>query len=41
VQFLNAWGEYNQQVGQIRAWVMASLALFDIKPSDVPDTVQF
>ena len=41
VQFLNAWGEYNQQVGQIRAWVMESLALFDLKPEDVPDTVQF
>ena len=41
IQFLNAWGEYNQQVGQIRAWVMESLALFDIKPEDVPDTVQF
>ena len=41
IQFLNAWGEYNQQIGQIRAWVMASLALFDIKPEDVPDTVQF
>ena len=41
IQFLNAWGEYNQQIGQVRAWVMESLALFDLKPEDVPDTVQF
>lgn len=41
IQFLNAWGEYNQQVGQIRAWIMESLSFFDIKPEDVPDTVQF
>jgi polar amino acid transport system substrate-binding protein len=41
VQFLNAWGEYNQQVGQIRAWVMESLSLFGLTPADVPDTVQF
>jgi polar amino acid transport system substrate-binding protein len=41
VQFLNAWGEYNQQVGQIRAWVMDSLSLFGLTPADVPDTVQF
>jgi polar amino acid transport system substrate-binding protein len=41
VQFLNAWGEYNQQVGQIRAWVMESLALSGLTEADVPDTVQF
>ncbi len=40
-QFLSAWGEYNQQVGQIRAWVMDGLGFFGIKPEDVPDTVQF
>lgn len=40
-QFLSAWGEYNQQVGQIRAWVMDGLGFFDIKPENVPDTVQF
>lgn len=41
VQFLNAWGDYNHQVGQIRAWVIESLKVFDMTDADVPDTIKF
>lgn len=39
--FLNVWMDYNRDLGQINAWIMDSLELAGIDPSDVPEDVKF
>ncbi len=41
VQFLNAWGDYNRQIGQIRQWIIDSLAVFNLTADDIPAEVKF
>ncbi len=41
VQFLNAWGDYNHQIGQVRQWIIDSLKGFDMTAADVPSTIKF
>jgi polar amino acid transport system substrate-binding protein len=41
VQFLNAWGDYNHQVGQVRQWIIDSLKVFNMTADDVPPTIKF
>ncbi len=36
VQFLSAWGEYNNQIGQTRQWIVDSLSLFNMTADDIP-----
>ncbi len=41
VQFLNAWGDYNRQIGQIRQWIVDSLAVFNMTADDIPASITF
>lgn len=38
---VDAWGEDNRGIGQIRNWIMAGLAKLGIEPSDLPPDVSF
>jgi polar amino acid transport system substrate-binding protein len=38
---VDAWGEDNRGIGQIRNWIMAGLANLGIEPSDLPPDVSF
>ena len=38
---VDAWGEDNRGIGQIRDWIMAALATFGIAPGDLPSEVSF
>ena len=38
---VDAWGEDKRGTGQIREWIMASLAELGISPGDLPTDVSF
>jgi polar amino acid transport system substrate-binding protein len=38
---VDAWGEDNRGIGQIRRWILTALAKFGIEPGDLPSDVSF
>ena len=40
-QFLSAWIDYNRGSGQVRQWILASLAEMGIEPGDLPKDMDF
>jgi polar amino acid transport system substrate-binding protein len=41
VDFLDAWVDFNRGIGQVREWVVNSLALQGVTPEDIPSDVEF
>jgi len=41
IQFLNAWGDYNRQIGQTRQWIVDSLKVFNMTADDIPAGITF
>jgi len=41
IQFLNAWGDYNRQIGQTRQWIVDSLKVFNMTADDIPPGITF
>ena len=40
VNFVSAWGEYNNQLGQTRQWIIDSLPLYGMSADDVPPGIK-
>jgi hypothetical protein len=41
LQFMNAWGDYNRQIGQTRQWIVDSLKVFNMTADDIPASITF